>query len=150
MSMSAEQLMRMQASGRVLQERYDEALSSWDRRAPAPILGQDIDSYRRDTLVKIKKLLPEGHELRKVQIRRMPNDALNVFEPQILKACRSEAYNPNTVPRGEFRKVVKVDANGSRMVEWVGQESFVKQLGREGRRVVSFLHKFNSSGVAVR
>jgi hypothetical protein len=90
-SMTREQLLQMQASGRVYQERYDDALSPWDQRAPAPVLGQDIDTYRRDTLVKIKRLLPDNHQLRRVQIRRCPNDVLDVFEPQLLQACRTEA-----------------------------------------------------------
>jgi hypothetical protein len=137
-NMSYDQLMRMQASGRVYQERYDDALQPWDQRAPPPVLGQDLDAYRRDTLVKIKRLLPDGHELRKVQIRKMPDDALNVFEPQILKAARAEAYNPNTVPRGEFRRVTEVDSNGLKIVKYIGQESFVRALTRPGRRVTSF------------
>jgi hypothetical protein len=136
--MSREQLMQMQASGRIYQERYDNALAPWDQRAPAPVLGQDVDSYRRDTLVKIKRLLPDDHGLRKIQIRQMANDVLNVFEGQLLKACRAEAYNPKTVPVGEFRRVVDVDQNGMKIVKFIGQQSFVKDMGRPGRRVVSF------------
>jgi len=34
---------------------------------------------------------------------------------------------------GPHRSVVQV-----RMIKWVGQESFVKQMGRPGRRVVKF------------
>src|SRR5262245_56417692 len=109
MSPNREQLLQMQASGRVYQERYDSALQPWDQRAPAPVLGQDIQEYRRAVLVKIKKMLPGNHELRKVQIRQLKNDALDVLEPQLLQACRREAYNPNSVSPGEFRRVVEID-----------------------------------------
>src|SRR5262245_31172752 len=138
MPMTREQLLQQQASGRVYQERYDNALAPWDQRAPAPVLGQDIDTYRRETLVKIKKLLPENHELRRVQIRQCPNDVLNVFEPQILEAARTEAYNANSVPLDQMRRVVEVDSNGLKIVKWIGQRSFVHDFTRPGRRVVSF------------
>jgi hypothetical protein len=136
--MSREQLMQMQASARIYQERADNALSSWDIRAPAPTLGEDPDKYRRDLAVKLKKQLPEAHELRQVQYRRLDDTSLSVFEPQLYRAVHDEARNPNTVPRGEFRRVVNLDANGMKSVEFIGPESFVKQFTRPGRRVTSF------------
>jgi hypothetical protein len=69
----------------------------------------------------------------------MPADALEVFDPQLCQAGRKEAYNPNTVPPGQFRIVPEVDSNGMKMNRFVGPESFVKAMGRPGRRVVSFL-----------
>jgi hypothetical protein len=136
--MSREELLQMQASGRVYQERADNALAPWDIRAPHPVLGQRIDEYRRDLCVKLKKQLPEAHKLRQVQYRRLDDQVLSIFEPQLYNAVRAEAHNPNTVPPGEFRRVVKSDANGMKIIEWVGQESFVKAMGRPGRRVQSF------------
>jgi hypothetical protein len=130
--------MQMQASGRVYQERADNALSPWDIPAPAPVLGEDISKYRRDLAVKLKRLLPETHQLRKVQYRRLDDAILSAFEPDLYRAVRAEARNPNTVPRGEYRRVVKIDSNGMKMVEWIGQESFIKEFTRPGRRVTSF------------
>jgi hypothetical protein len=147
--MNYEQMQRMQSSARMYQERFDDALSPWDRRAPAPTLGQSVNDYRRETLVQMKKLLPPNHKLR-IPVRDLRSDALNVIEPQICRAVRAEAHNPATVPPGEFRKVIKVDDNGMKMVEWIGQRSFVDQFTRPGRRVVSFMHRYNTSGVAVR
>jgi hypothetical protein len=150
-NMTREQLMQMQASGRVYQERYDNALQPWDIRAPAPVIGQDIDAYRRDTLVKIKKQLPEGHELRKVQIRQLDNDVLDIIEPKLLQACRHEAYNPESVPLGQMRRVVDIDPqNGQKIVKFIGQRSFVFDMGRPGRRVVSFLHQYDAAGRTLR
>jgi hypothetical protein len=127
-----------QSAARLYQARYEEALQPWNRRAPAPVLGQSVDHYRRETLVQMKRLLPDTHELRHIQVKRMPSDALEVFDPQLCQACRQEAYNPNTVPPGEFRIVPEVDGNGLKMNTFVGPESFVKQMTRPGRRVVSF------------
>ena len=86
MSMSRDDLRRMQASARVVQERYDSAFEPWGVRARAPTLCEHFDDYRtlsvivvqtlkgcdrRDLAVKAKKLLPEGHDLRKPQYRAM-------------------------------------------------------------------------------
>jgi hypothetical protein len=136
--MSREQLLRMQASGRVYQERADAVLEPWDVRARSPILGEDIAKYRRDLAVQLKRLLPDGHEFKKVQYRQLNDSALDALEPQLYRAVHAEAHNASSVPPGEFRKVIEVDQGGTRIVKFVGQESFVKQFTRPGRRVVSF------------
>jgi hypothetical protein len=56
-----------------------------------------------------------------------------------IAACKVEAFNPATVPRGEMREIVKTDANGLKVRHFIGQDCFVKQMGRPGRRVKSFL-----------
>jgi hypothetical protein len=134
--MTRDDLLRMQQSARLYQERYQRAVDPWDQQIKGPILGQSVDDYRRDTLVKLKKLLPENHELR-IPVRTLRNDALDILEPQILQAVRAEAHNPSTVPPGEFRRVVRVDSNGMKIVEWIGPQSFVKDMGRPGRRIKS-------------
>jgi hypothetical protein len=137
-NMTHEQLMRMQASGRVYQERYDNALQPWDIRAPAPTLGQTVDNYRREALVKLKKQLPDNHKLR-IPVRKLDNDTFDIIEAQILKAVADEAYNPASVPLGQFRRVVEINQqNGQKIVKFIGQECFVKQFTRPGRRVLCF------------
>jgi hypothetical protein len=135
-----EQQMQEQSAARIYQERYDMALQPWGRRAPEPVLGESIDKYRRKTLIKMKRQLPDDHKLRKVQVNQMEPDVLNIFEPQIMTACREEAINPMTVPRGELRLVPSKDPNGLTINNFIGQESFVKLLDcyRPGRRVTSF------------
>jgi hypothetical protein len=148
-----DQTMRMQASARVYQQRYDDALQPWDLRAPAPVLGEDIAEYRAKLAILAKHQLPPDHQLRKVQYRRLDSAIFDNFEPQLLRACRQEAYNPATVPPGEYRKVVELDGNGMRMVRWVGQRSFIEDFKPPVRRVVSFLTphgRVNASGSPVR
>jgi hypothetical protein len=71
MSLSYDQAMRMQASARVYQQRYDDALAPWDVRAPGPTLGEDITEYRAKLAILAKKQLPPDHQMRKVQYRRL-------------------------------------------------------------------------------
>jgi hypothetical protein len=143
--MSRDQLLQMQASARTYQERYDTALAPWDQRAPAPVLGQDIDTYRRETLVKMKKLLPEDHKLR-IPVRKMPNDVLDVFDPQICKAVHDAANDPYTVPPGQMRAVPKVNQGGTRVVEYVG--ALREDNPRLGQR--SFIEDFKGPAFRAR
>ena len=118
---------------------YDETLRRVGARAPQPTLGQNVDDYRRETLRQLKRtFLPEAHPLHQVQYRGLRSDALAVFEPQLLTAVVAEANNPAHVPPGELRKIERHDEYGKlKFVDWVGQESFVKQMMRPGRHVAS-------------
>jgi hypothetical protein len=80
----------------------------------------------------------------------MPKDVFEVFEPQVYNACAEAAKRPDSVPPGEMRMLKTKDQNGQEIITWVGNESFVKDMGRPGRRVVSFMHRYNTSGVAFR
>ena len=143
------------AAAREFQSYYDEALRRVGARAPQPTLGVRVNDYRRETLRNLKRtFLPPAHDLYQVNCRGLPSDALGVFEPQILRACVDEANNPAHVPPGQLRKVEELDEYGKlKMIRFVGQESFVKQMMRPGRRVVSFTTdrgRFDASGRPLR
>jgi len=123
------------------QEYYDETLRKVGMRAPQPTLGQTVNDYRRETLRTIKRtFLPQNHPLYQVQMRALKADALGALEPQVLQAAVVEANNPCHVEPGQLRKVEELDEYGKlKTIKWIGQESFVKQMMRPGRRVVSFL-----------
>jgi hypothetical protein len=127
-------------AARRFQAFYDETLRKVGMRAPEPVLGQTCNDYRRETLRNLKRtFLPPAHDLYQVQFRQLKADTLGIFEPQLLSACVTEANNPAHVPPGELRKVEEFDEYGKlKTIRWIGQESFVKQMGRPGRRVVKF------------
>src|SRR6266508_650745 len=128
-------------ASRKFQEYYDNTLRRVGMRAPQPVLGESVNHYRRETLRNLKRtFLPQNHDLYQVQYRQLEADALQVLEPQLLQACVVEANNPAHVAPGELRKVEELDEYGKlKTIRFVGQESFVKQMGRSGRRVKSFL-----------
>ena len=136
--LTREEILQMQSAARVYQERADNALAPWDIRAPAPVLGEDIAKYRRDLAVKLKRLLPEAHQLRKVQYRRLDDAILSAFEPDLYRAVHDIAYDRDSVPEGETRRVVSIDSNGMKVVSYVGNRSFVRDFTIPGRRVVGF------------
>ena len=121
------------------QEHYQAQVEDLGCNIPPPTLGQSTNDYRREMMRLLKQtFIPTNHDLYKVQMRSLPDDVLAGFEQMLLPACKTEAFNPMTVPKGEMREVVKVDANGLKVRNFIGQESFVRQMGRPGRRVVSF------------
>jgi hypothetical protein len=128
-------------AARKFQAYYDDSLRKVGMRAPQPILGETVNHYRRETLRTIKRtFLPQNHPLYQVQMRELKADALQVFEPQVLSAVVTEANNPAHVPAGELRKIERLDEYGKvKTIDFIGQESFVKQMMRPGRRVKSFL-----------
>src|SRR5262245_19805806 len=127
-------------ASRKFQEYYDATLRQVGMRAPQPVLGTTVNNYRRETLRTIKRtFLPQNHPLYQVQMRELKADALQVFEPQVLQACVVEANNPAHLEPGELKKIEEFDEYGKvKTIRWIGQESFVKQMGRPGRRVVKF------------
>ena len=126
-------------AARRFQEYYDQALQQVGQRAPAPLLGQKVNDYRRETLRQLKRtFLPQNHELYPVQMRVLPDDALDVIEPQVVQASVKEAVNPAHLAPGEIRPIERRDALGNKTIDWIGQESFVRDMMRPGRRVLSF------------
>ena len=123
------------------QEYYDNKLRTIGMRAPSPVLGQTVAEYCRKVLVQTKKaFIPHSHELRQFSLDDVRSDALAVLGPQILDAAVVEANNPQNVLAGELRKIERLDEYGKvKTIDWIGQESFVKAMGRPGRRVKSFL-----------
>jgi hypothetical protein len=124
---------------RRLQAFFDDGLATIGERAPAPVLGQDANDYLLATCRKLKKALPEGHELRAVNYGRLNADVLYTLAPQLLKARVDEAKNPDNCAPGEIRMIVRRDINGKEVRDWIGRESFVRQMTVPGRRVVSFV-----------
>jgi hypothetical protein len=148
--MTRDELLRVQDAARIYQERADNALMPWDVRAPAPVLGEDIATYRRNLAIKLKRLLPPTHKLHKVQYRRMDDAVLTNFEPMLYQAVHDIAYDPKSVPEGRMRKVIEVDQGGTKITKWIGQEHFVREFTRPGRRVTSFMHRYDAAGRPLR
>jgi hypothetical protein len=137
--MTQEQLEYQRNAIRSDQERFDQALIKIGERAPAPVLGQTRTEYRQETLRAIKKRHLTNHDLYKVNMRGLTGQALDNIEPMVLQAAVDEYWNPKNVPLGEIHQRVRMDENGRvQCIEFLGQESFTKFMGRPGRRVLGF------------
>jgi hypothetical protein len=124
------------------QEHYQNAVASIDGRIPAPVFGQSVNEYRCEVLRLLKRtFLPQNHELYRINYRGLRNDnaALAALEPQLLREVVVQANNPMNVPKGEIREIKEFDRTGTLMSSrFIGQECFVKSMGRPGRRVLGF------------
>jgi hypothetical protein len=134
MSMTREQLLQEQASARVFQESCDNALAPWGLRADAKPLSQSYNDYERSQLARVKRQLPDEHPLRSVKIWSLPSDALDVLKPQIFDAVSKSAFHRSSVAPGQIERREATDSNGHKVINWIGEESFVKQMGTPGRR----------------
>jgi hypothetical protein len=133
--MTAEQLKYQQDAVRRVQAYYDETLRKVGTRAPEPVLGQNVNDYRRETLRMMKhRFLPQNHPLYRIQMRGLHETALDPIEGQVLTAVPKEYYNPATVSPGELRKIEEWDEYGKvKTVNFVG-DSFIRQFTVPGRR----------------
>jgi hypothetical protein len=139
-----------------------EAQAWWDplyqklgTRARPPVEGEDHWQYRADMAMKAKSSLPVTHELsRNLQLRKLARDknktAFVNIERMIHDAFGSYVVSVDSVPMGQMRPIEKRSSDGLKMTEFLGKESFVKQLSRPGRRVLGFLHNdghyYNTNG----
>ena len=123
------------------QEYYDKILQRVGSYALPPYEGEKVHDYRRRILNTVTHThLPEINEYY-MDYNTLRVDALDVMEPQALKAVQKAAVDPTFLKPGEIRMIVKKDINGIERRDWLGREFFVKQEQygfRPGRRVVSF------------
>jgi hypothetical protein len=122
-------------AARKFQAYYDETLRKVGMRAPQPVLNQTVNDYRRETLRTLKRMFLTNHELGQINCRGLKADALAVFEPQLLAAAVTEAFNPANVPEGQLREIITRDErNGQEIHRFIGQHSFVRDMMIPGRR----------------
>jgi hypothetical protein len=133
--------MIMARTARDVQEQLDPWFRKVGYRAPLPPAGQSPNHYLAEQCRFLKReFLPRNHPYYKVQYRSVRDDsaALNALVPKLLDAVVTEAFNPANYP-DEPRKMEVRDEYGTlKFVQFIGQTSFVKGMGRPGRRVKGF------------
>jgi hypothetical protein len=118
------------------QARADAVFSAFGLRAPRPLEGEVLADYRRRLATKLKS---HSHVWKAVKFSQLPDEAFAIAESQVYADAATAASNPVDLKAGELRMVTKIDpATGVRSNVFYGSESFVKSMGRPGRRVQSF------------
>src|SRR5262249_47368016 len=127
-------------NARKWQAEFDVTRQDLGPRASAPVLGQRSDDYVRESFRTMKRtFLPQNHDVYKMNMRGLPNDALVPTWQTLLKpAIQKEAFNPAHVPKGEIREIIRTNSAGQKIHHFVGKDNFCKFMGRPGRRVVGF------------
>ena len=118
------------------QAKADAVFNGFGERAPRPLEGESLVSYRKRLATKLKT---HSQAWKAVPLSKLPEEAFSVAEVQIYADAERAAAHPVDLAEGELRMVTKIDpATGRRYNDFYGKESFVKQMGRPGRRVASF------------
>jgi hypothetical protein len=82
---------------------------------------------------------PTFGELRRVQYRQLADDALGVLMPQLLKAVAVAGRRNDSIPfDAPLREVHERDENGTHVVRFLGQRSFIHDFKSPTRKVISF------------
>jgi hypothetical protein len=118
------------------QSRADAVFNGFGLRAPRPLEGEALFDYRKRLATKLK-----AHSARwkSIKLTRLDDETFAPIEEQIYADAAVAAANPVDLEAGEMRMVARVNpSTGSRENVFYGKESFVKAMGRPGRRVASF------------
>jgi hypothetical protein len=118
------------------QSRADGVFSGFGSRAPRPLEGEALGDYRRRLATKLKS---HSATWKNIKFSKLDDEAFAVAEAQVYSDATGAASNPVDLEAGELREVTKIDPQtGVRSIVFYGKESFVKGMGRPGRRVASF------------
>jgi hypothetical protein len=107
----------------------------------SPVAGhalRELESIVRQTLASPMEatLRPSPEALAMPDDARGQLHALGFTKTQIEDAIEKG----HSVPMGEMRRVEKIDQNGLKTVEWIGQRSFVEDFKQIPRRVLGGLN----------
>jgi hypothetical protein len=118
------------------QARADSVYQGFGKHAPRPLEGEGLMDYRKRLATNLKM---HSSMWKNVKLSKLDEEAFEPIETQIYADASSAAANPLDLEAGELRMVTKIDpTTGVRSNLFYGKESFVKQMGRPGRRVASF------------
>jgi hypothetical protein len=118
------------------QSRADTVFAGFGQRAPRPLEGELLFDYRKRLATKLKGY---SQMWKNVKFSRLDEETFSPIENQVYADATAAANNPMDLEAGELRAVTKIDPQtGVRSIVFYGKESFVKQMGRPGRRVAAF------------
>jgi hypothetical protein len=154
-TLTTAQMEEMNGSLRVFQARADAALQPMGLRAEPPLASTDpnyANTYRRRLANQLVARFPEDSEFHNLPVNSLPNHAFNVFEPQIYHEAEVQFQKPTVIakspaarddtsaPPGALVYVTTIDPTNKQQINsFYGKESFVKWMGRHGRRVKAIM-----------
>lgn len=114
----------------------DTYYGAHSKRAPANLPGETLADYERRLVTPFRQFSKAWSD---VKMSELPDSAFRNAKEQIYADAMRAAENPPDLGEGELRRRDVVDKEtGARRIEWLGNESFIKALGRPARRVAGF------------
>ena len=116
------------------QARADSVYGAFGERAPAPLQGEALGSYRVRLAKGVQK---HSSAWKDVSLRDLPGTALDIAEAQIYADAQSAAKNPTDVPMGQLREIRRRDAADRVITEFVGEPNSWMGAFRTPARAIS-------------
>ena len=122
------------------QLRADGVAQMFGKQAPRWLSGETLGQYERRLATLFR---PHSKAWSDVKMSDLPDGAFKNAQDQIYADAMIAAHHPPDLGENEHRKVMKTDPDtGMKKIEWMGHTSFIKDLGRPGRRVAYFRNRF--------
>lgn len=99
------------------QAKADSVYSAFGSRAPRSLRGESLSAYRTRLLNGLKK---HSAEWSNVNIAKLDSAVLDIAEAKIYADSMEAAMRPVDLPAGQLREIIKADATGRRISEFVG------------------------------
>ena len=130
---------------RMVAAKFDDAFRAFSVETPQARDDESPGQYRRRLFSRLQRKLPDSHDLVDIRADDLPSgQAYLNFEQMIIDAAKAEGEKPsfdNLPSDGSLIARQRVDdATNAKWTEYFGKESFIKSLGREGRKVVRIVH----------
>jgi hypothetical protein len=127
---------------RQIASTYDDAFRSFGTTVPEAADDESPAAYRRRLFNRLARKLAADHELASVRADDVSSQPIvfDNFERMLLDAAKAEGERPsieNLPDDGTLISRTRVDDMGEKSINWYGRESFIKQMGREGRRLAA-------------
>ena len=125
-----------------ISERYADAFESFGVRPPAPIDGERPGQYRARLFESLRLRLPSDSEWSGVRADSVPASARDQIELIVIAAAKKEGLTPSmsSLPAsGEVTRLRTDPETGAKATEFYSRSSFIRDMGRPGRRVVRLL-----------
>jgi hypothetical protein len=112
---------------------------------PEPADDERPSSYRNRLFNRLARKLAPDHELASIRADDLGPQpvVLDRFEAMIIEAAKAEGARPsveNLPSDGSMVMRTRTDDMNGKSIEWYGKESFIKSMGRPGRRVAKIVN----------
>lgn len=127
------------------QARYDSVFQALGQGpAPLPMSGEDVTAYKLRCASKLKAYSPRWKDSNLYTVGA-DSAALEIADRQILEDAVEASRAPVDLEPGELREIVRQDATGRRITEFVGKGTFIGGMKAQGRRVERIRNSNNST-----
>ena len=130
---------------RGIQARYDSAFRSFGSETPMPVDDEGPLAYRSRLYNRLARRLSPDHKLAAIRADDLGNQpqVFDNFEEMLLDAAKAEGERPsqeNLPTDGTIIARTRTDSDtGSKVTEFFGRESFIKDFTRPGRKVMRLI-----------